>query len=103
VLRIFQEAVVNALRHAQARVFTVRTGEERDATGAWVFVEIADDGKGFAAGAPEEALRAGGGRGLGNMRRRAEAIGAQLSLTSGPGGTTVRLRLPCAAPAARGA
>jgi signal transduction histidine kinase len=94
VLRIFQEAVVNALRHAQARVLTVRTGEERDATGAWVFVEVADDGKGFAPDAPEEALRAGGGRGLANMRRRAEAIGAQLSLASGPGGTTVRLRLP---------
>lgn len=94
VLRIFQEAVVNALRHARARVITVRTGEEQDAKGAWVFVEIADDGQGYEPGAPDQAGRAGGGRGLGNMRRRAEAIGASLDVESGPAGTTVRLRLP---------
>lgn len=94
VLRIFQEAVINALRHAQARVITVRTGEERDADGDWVFVEIADDGKGYAAAAHEDAERAGGGRGLGNMQQRAEAIGGRLAVTSGPGGTSVRLRLP---------
>lgn len=93
VLRIFQEAVVNAFRHAGAHVLTVRTGQERDADGAWVFVEIADDGQGFAPDAADQAGRAGGGRGLGNMRRRAEAIGAVLAVTSGPAGTTVRLRL----------
>lgn len=96
VLRIFQEAVVNALRHADARVVTVRTGEARDAAGAWVVVEIADDGKGFAPEAAGAAGRAGGGRGLGNMRRRAAAIGAELAIESGPEGTCVRLRLPCA-------
>jgi signal transduction histidine kinase len=94
VLRIFQEAVVNALRHAQARVLTVRTGEERDADGSWVFVEVADDGRGFDAAAPGAAGRAGGGRGLGNMRRRAQAIGASLVIASSPAGTRVRLRLP---------
>jgi len=94
VLRIFQEAVVNAFRHAQAHVLTVRTGEEQDADGAWVFVEIADDGRGYPPDAPDEASRAGGGRGLGNMRRRAAEIGATLTVTSGPAGTTVRLRLP---------
>lgn len=94
VLRIFQEAVVNAFRHAQARVVTVRTGEELDDDGAWVFVEIADDGRGFDPAAPAEAERPGGGRGLGNMRQRAERIGATLSVASGPHGTTVRLRLP---------
>jgi signal transduction histidine kinase len=94
VLRIFQEAVVNALRHARAERLTVRTGEEEDAGGAWVFVEIADDGTGFAPGAADEAGRAGGGRGLHNMRRRAAAIGGSLAVDSGPGGTVVRLRLP---------
>jgi signal transduction histidine kinase len=95
VLRIFQEAVVNALRHAQAQVIAVRTGEERDASGRWAFVEIADDGKGLDATAEREAARAGGGRGLGNMRGRAAAIGATLVIASGPDGTRVRLRLPC--------
>ena len=37
VLRIFQEAVVNAMRHAKARTVTVRTGVEREPDGrAWV-------------------------------------------------------------------
>lgn len=101
VLRIFQEAVVNAFRHARARVVTVRTGEERDGDRAWVFVEIADDGRGFDPAAPGEAERSGGGRGLANMRQRAERIGATLSVASGPQGTTVRLRLPREGPAAQ--
>lgn len=96
VLRIFQEAVVNALRHAQARVITVRTGEEHGPEGHWAFVEIADDGKGLVPAAEEAAGRVGGGRGLGNMRSRAAAIGATLAIDSGPDGTRVRLRLPCA-------
>lgn len=94
VLRIFQEAVVNALRHARGQVLTVRTGEERDAAGSWIFVEVVDDGRGFEPGAPDEASRTGGGRGLGNMRRRAAAIGGVLTVTSTATGTTVRLRLP---------
>ena len=64
--------------------------------GRWAFVEIADDGKGLAPAAAEaEAGRFGGGRGLGNVRSRAAAIGATLAIASGPDGTRVRLRLPC--------
>ena len=93
VLRIFQEAVVNAMRHAGGRTVTVRTGVERDAAGrAWVALDVADDGRGFAPDA--SAPHAGGGRGLGNMRRRAAALGGELAVASGAGGTCVRLRLP---------
>jgi len=95
VLRVFQEAVTNALRHARATTLVVRTGEERDAAGrACAFVEIADDGRGFEAAGPGGDTRAGGGRGLRNMQRRAAELGGELILTSGPGGTSVRLRLP---------
>ncbi|KJK24230.1 hypothetical protein UB46_11905 [Burkholderiaceae bacterium 16] len=48
-------------------------------------IEIHDNGRGFA---PEAATP---GKGLGNMRRRAETIGAMLDLRSAPDGTTVRL------------
>jgi len=95
VLRIFQEAVGNVLRHANARTITVRTGDERDPDGTqWVSLEIADDGRGFDPGASDRAASSGGGRGLGHMRRRAAAIGAVLTIATDPGGTTVRLRLP---------
>lgn len=95
VLRIFQEAIGNALRHADARTITVQTRDEYDADGAkWVLLEIADDGRGFDPGASGRAASAGGGRGLGHMQRRAAAIGGVLTIETDPGGTTVRLRLP---------
>ena len=47
-----------------------------------------DEGKGFDPASLAESRR----NGLGNMRRRAEAIGGRLELRSTPGaGTTVRL------------
>ena len=103
VLRIFQEAVGNTLRHADARTITVRTRDECDPDGAkWVLLEIADDGRGFDPGAGERATSAGGGRGLGHMHRRAAAIGGVLTIETDPGGTRVRLRLPREPDAASG-
>ncbi|MGH7805833.1 MAG: hypothetical protein ACREQJ_15915, partial [Candidatus Binatia bacterium] len=49
-------------------------------------VEVVDDGGGFANGA--EA-----GRGLANMRRRAEEIGGRLEIRSSGTGVAVRLWL----------
>lgn len=92
VLRIFQEAVTNVLKHARASTITVRTGVVEDAGGRKAAcVEIADDGVGL-----RDAGAAGpnSGRGLQNMQRRAQEIGAACRLTSGPSGTTVRLLLP---------
>ncbi len=95
VLRIFQETIGNVLRHAGARTITVRTGDECDVDGTrWVFLEIADDGRGFESGAGDRAASAGGGRGLGHMHRRAAAIGGVLTVETASDGTTVRLRLP---------
>ncbi len=54
-------------------------------------IVIQDDGSGFN---PDEPPGGGGGNGLGNMRRRAEGIGAKLALLSATGkGTTVSLTL----------
>jgi signal transduction histidine kinase len=95
VLRIFQEAIVNAMRHAGASTVTVRTDVEKDADArTWIAIVVADDGRGFDVDAC--APKPGGGRGLGNMRRRAAALGGDLAIESGPGGTRVRLRLPVA-------
>lgn len=83
--RIAQEAVNNALKHARARRITLAL-EEHDGE---IELRIADDGRGFAAGAKR------GGIGLQLMRHRAEVIGARLSVDPGPGsGTIVRCRLP---------
>jgi len=94
VLRVFQEAVTNAIRHTKATTLVVRTGEERDAAGrACAFVEVADDGQGFEVEGPGGSAL-GGGRGLRNMRRRAAELGGELLVASGMQGTSVKLRIP---------
>ena len=86
IQRIVLEAVSNALRHSGGR--HLRIGA--DATRNGVVVEIADDGCGC------EPLAAGvNGRGMTNMRSRAEALGGSLDIVSGAdAGTRVRLTLP---------
>jgi signal transduction histidine kinase len=89
VLRILQEALTNVLKHAGARVIIVRT--RVDEGRAKAFIEVEDDGKGFPV---DIAAASGCGRGIANMRRRAEAVGGSLSIASGANGTTVSLALP---------
>jgi len=86
ILRILQEAFTNTLKHTNATQIRVMTGAED----GYVSVVIADNGGGFSI---SEAL-AGGGMGLGNQQRRAQAIGAELLLHSSAAGTTLTLKLP---------
>jgi signal transduction histidine kinase len=91
VLRVAQEAVHNALRHAQASSVTVRL--VGSATG--VRLDVQDDGTGFDSG------QAGSGRhlGLASMRERAHGVGGRVRFVTAPGaGTTVRLEVPGKAP-----
>jgi signal transduction histidine kinase len=88
VLRIAQEALQNALRHAQAGSVELRL----DARNGRLEMRVADDGVGFDPAAPELRSRR---LGLTSMEERAEAIGGTLSIESAPGaGTTVRLEVP---------
>lgn len=89
LLCIVREAVINALRHAQATTIQV------EICYSWrrLVVAISDDGRGLA---PERlAERARAGRyGLTGIRERAANIGARLQLLSRPGaGTAVVLSL----------
>jgi signal transduction histidine kinase len=89
-LRVLEESVTNVIKHARAGTITVRTGQGTDAGGGrFVFLEVSDDGVGIDPTARR-------GRGLANMERRAAELGGSLERTTGPGGTTVRLRLPLA-------
>jgi signal transduction histidine kinase len=92
VLRIVQEAITNAVKHSGARTLRVRTGVRGEGAARTAFVLLEDDGCGLPAGAA-----AAGGRGLANMRRRAERLGASLEIrTAAAGGVAVRLELPLA-------
>jgi signal transduction histidine kinase len=87
VLRIVQEALANAVRHARPDRVRLRLHRED----GQVAVSVTDDGAGFD---PAQANQRHG-MGLGLMRQRAAELGGSLQLDSAPGqGTTVRVLLP---------
>lgn len=105
--RLLLEAVTNVARHAGASTLTLAA--RPDADGRGVVIELTDDGRGFDPGAgqaaPASAATGGStahhGHGLANMRWRADALGGRLEWLHGTG-STLRLWLPGAAPAAPG-
>jgi PAS domain S-box-containing protein len=87
--RIFQEALTNILRHAQATRVEVTMAEEADA----FILTISDDGRGIR----EEEKSAQSSIGLLGMRERAHLVGGDIDIKGVAGeGTTVSLRLPIA-------
>ena len=85
VYRVAQEALSNAVRHADAD--HVRVGLRRD--GDDLELRVRDDGRGFSF---DEASR---GLGIAGMRERALLVGGDLELESRPElGTRVRLVVP---------
>jgi signal transduction histidine kinase/ligand-binding sensor domain-containing protein len=90
LLRIGQEAVGNAVRHAQAKNLSVSL----DFGAREVRLEVKDDGRGFDPAAYNDGGR-GGHFGLVGMRERAEQMGGTAAVNSAPGaGTEVTVRVP---------
>ena len=87
IYRVAQEAVGNALKHAKAGRIRVELGLANGTAS----LTVADDGTGFDPDAPQaRATRLG----ITSMEERAEAIGGQLRIESGPKGTRVQLEVP---------
>jgi signal transduction histidine kinase len=85
VMQFAREAMSNAVRHAKGQTVAVTLRKD----GAFIALEVEDDGAGFDPQAAE------GGHGLLNLRSRAEALGGELQIESTPGtGTRVLLRVP---------
>jgi signal transduction histidine kinase/ligand-binding sensor domain-containing protein len=82
LLRIGQEAVSNAVRHANATVICL----ELRYTDASVVLRVLDDGCGFD---PAVATSGGNHWGLKSMQERAEQIGGSLQLLTKPGEGTI--------------
>ncbi|MFA9428588.1 ATP-binding protein [Egicoccus sp. AB-alg2] len=94
VLRVAQEALSNAVRHAAAERVTVTL--ERDTSVLELTVE--DDGVGLTDRSPQ----AGGGVGMRTMRERASLLGGSLAVRPRVGGgTVVHLRCPTSTQATR--
>ena len=87
------EAFSNVLHHAHASSVTVHMA----CTQRRFTLEIRDDGAGFDPAVTAERGRRGRAQGLANIRRRAELLGAQLTIESAPGhGTALSLTMPVA-------
>lgn len=97
LLLVAKEALNNTAKHAAATeaCLSLKVAEEE------VIMVLEDNGRGFPSGEapgldPEEASQ-GGGRGLGNMRRRIEMLGGRFDLASRAGqGTQIQVRVPLA-------
>jgi len=87
LLRIAQEAVSNAVRHARPQTVRITITDQPE---HWELA-VADDGAGMEQ-SPELSARQGFG--LSNMRQRASAIGGDWQIESEPGhGTRVSVRM----------
>lgn len=88
LLRVAQEALHNALRHAGAGRVDVTLSRR----GGGAVLCVTDDGCGFD---PRAIRRAGRHLGLVSMRDRAGGVGGMLTVESAPGkGTTIEMEVP---------
>lgn len=93
--RIAQEALANALRHADARTIRVHLSSRE----GLLQLQVEDDGQGFDV--PEALEGAARSVGLLWMMERASVVGGTLTITSLPGqGTLLRLQAPVEEPQA---
>jgi len=85
IYRIFQEAIQNIIRHAEATEVAIELSE----TEQLYCLRVRDNGKGF------DMVNNGGKNGLGvrSMAQRAMLIGAEILTETAPGrGTTITLK-----------
>jgi PAS domain S-box-containing protein len=91
ILRIIQEATVNAARHGAAKTVSVSV----DLDGPDISISIADDGGGFSflGEFDNDALKE---KRLGplSLKHRVEESGGRISIDSTPQGSTVSVRIP---------
>lgn len=85
LMLVARELLSNCVKHADATVVSVSLSLEADG----LVLQVTDNGRGFVPEAPKV------GRGLDNVRQRAEALGALLAIRSAPGeGTSIRVAVP---------
>jgi len=94
LFRIVQEALTNAVKHAQARHVTIEImRDQRELT-----LLVSDDG----VGVEPQMLRSALSHGILGMRQRVRALAGEFSIRGRPGrGTTIEVRVPLAAGGAK--
>lgn len=91
LLRMTQESLNNAIKHAQASALHVMVDFRADS----FMLTISDDGRGFSVQEAAGRLLKESGAGLNNLHRRAGLLGGTCQISSNPGkGTRVDIRIP---------
>jgi two-component system, NarL family, sensor kinase len=85
LFRIVQEALANVHHHARATKVSV----ELRCTGDRLHLIITDNGRGMGGGQEETPMR--DGVGIYGIRARARQLGGDLTIRTGPNGTTVHV------------
>jgi PAS domain S-box-containing protein len=94
LFRIYQHALMNTVKHAQARRIMVRLSQISEQ----LYLEIEDDGCGFEMPAHWIELARQGHLGLVGMTERAEAVGGRMRVISASGkGTLIQVSVPYSA------
>jgi len=91
LLRILQELITNIIKHAEADQVSVWIGISGEGQQRECWLSVADNGVGFDI---EQSI----GRGLGNLNRRAAAIGGSIRFTSPTRGALAELAFPMTTP-----
>jgi signal transduction histidine kinase len=88
LFRMIQESLNNVIRHANATEVSITLDYEKTS----LSVRIRDNGTGFKT---ENTKFNNNGSGLGNMKKRAQMINAQLFIDSQPqNGTLIKILIP---------
>lgn len=91
IYRILQEATNNIIKHSNASTVSLKIGKELN----HIFIEIADNGKGFNK---KEILHASSGLGLSGMQERVKIIKGKFKIESEFGkGVIIKIAIPFAA------
>ena len=91
IFAIVQEAVTNAIKHAEARIIKVDLNE----TASGLYVTVSDDGVGFDVKQVLSDYGHRGSLGMVNIKERVELIGGDLAIRSVSGqGTRIRVYIP---------
>jgi signal transduction histidine kinase len=91
LFRIFQQAFMNVVRHADATAVKVRFAFDAEE----VRLEISDNGKGFEVPPNWMGFVRGGHYGLAGASERVDSLGGVLTVESQPGNsTTLRVTIP---------
>jgi hypothetical protein len=94
VFRVVQEAITNAVRHADASQIAVSIEASQGGADDYLSIEVRDDGKGMVV----KDFHSDVDFGLLGMRERAQSLGGEFQLDSQPGdGVTIRVRIPLGA------